>query len=107
MPRALPSIDPAARPVVSRLDELGRFIRSERARQRLRIDDAAALCHLSSAVLSRAENGKPVTSDNLLRLLDGLGMSLLIVPKRQVEPLEALAKELSIGKSPGSVQEGA
>jgi hypothetical protein len=45
---ALPSVDPTARPVVSRLDEFGRFIRSERARQGLRIDDAAALCHVSS-----------------------------------------------------------
>jgi len=105
MSRSLPSVDPTVRPAVSCADELGRLIRSERARQGLRIDDAAALCHVSSSVLSRVENGKAVTSDNLLRLLDGLGLSLLIVSKRQVEPLEALAKALSRGKSdaaPGS-----
>jgi len=34
-------------------------------------------------MLSRLENGKPVTTDRLLKVLEGLGLEMLVVPKSQ------------------------
>jgi len=45
----------------------------------MRIDDAAALLGVSTGVLSRLENGTPVGTDRLMRVLDGLGLSLFVV----------------------------
>jgi HTH-type transcriptional regulator, competence development regulator len=51
----------------------------------LRIDDAAALCGVSVDLLSRLENGRSgVSSERLLKVLDGLGLVMAILNKTQV-----------------------
>jgi len=80
MARTLPLFDPNLKPSVSDLTDLGKVVRNRRARAKLRIDDAAALCGVSSDVLSRLENGKPITADKLLLILSGLGLRMLLVP---------------------------
>jgi transcriptional regulator with XRE-family HTH domain len=74
------------------LQELGRLIRQKRRASGLRIDDAAALCGVSVDLLSRLENGKSgVSTDRVLRVLDGLGLTLLVVETEKVaEALRAL-----------------
>lgn len=72
---------PTVQPVKVLLD-IGAQIRAARRRQALRIDDAASLCGVSVDLLSRLENGKGgVGTDSVLRILDGLGLELLVVPK--------------------------
>jgi transcriptional regulator with XRE-family HTH domain len=56
----------------------------------LRIDDAAALCGVSVDLLSRLENGHSgVSSERLLKVLDGLGLAMLILDKTKVAKLLA------------------
>jgi transcriptional regulator with XRE-family HTH domain len=80
MSRKLPSIDLLTPQEIRTLEDLGRVVRSQRALAKLRIDDAAALSFVSSDLLSRLENGKPITTDKLLKVLDGLGLRMLVVP---------------------------
>jgi transcriptional regulator with XRE-family HTH domain len=64
------------------LATLGNTIRLRRKASGLRIDDAAALCGVSVDLLSRLENGHSgVSTDRLLKVLDGLGLSLRVVDK--------------------------
>ena len=63
---------------VSSLAELGMAVRRSRKAQKLRIDDAAGLCGVSTDVLSRLENGIPITTSRLLLILKGLGMQLAV-----------------------------
>ena len=60
---------------------LGTAIRARRKALGLRIDDAAALVGLSVDVLSRMETGKGVRLDSVLKVLDGLGLVLLLARK--------------------------
>ena len=80
MPRILPSIDPLTPQEIRKLEDLGQVVRNQRAQAKLRIDDAAALCFVSSNLLSRLENGRPINVDKLLKVLDGLGLRMLVVP---------------------------
>jgi transcriptional regulator with XRE-family HTH domain len=80
MSRKLPSIDLLTPQEIRTLENLGRVVRNQRALAKLRIDDAAALSFVSSDLLSRLENGKPITTDKLLKVLDGLGLRMLVVP---------------------------
>ena len=89
MPRKLPPIDPSTPHEIRRLEDLGQIVRNQRALVKLRIDDAAALSFVSSDLLSRLENGRPVTTDKLLKLLDGLGLRMLVVPARDAEVLKS------------------
>jgi len=66
------------------LPMIGHAVRVRRTESGLRIDDAAALCGVSVGLLSRLENGKPVGLDKLLKVLDGLGLSLLLVTKEDL-----------------------
>jgi len=79
MSRKLPSIDPLTPQEIRKLEDLGQIVRNQRAQAKLRIDDAAALSFVSSDLLSRLENGRPVTMDKLLKVLDGLGLRMLVV----------------------------
>ena len=63
---------------VGSLAELGAAVRRSRKAQQLRIDDAAGLCGVSTDVLSRLENGIPITTNRLLLILKGLGMQLAV-----------------------------
>lgn len=70
--------------IVHSLEDLGRLVRAQRRSSRLRIDDAAALCGVSVDLLSRLENGRSgVSSDRLLKVLDGLGLVMAILDKAQ------------------------
>ena len=70
--------------VVHSLEDLGRLIRAQRRSSGLRIDDAAALCGVSVDLLSRLENGRSgVSSDRLLKVLDGLGLVMVILDKTE------------------------
>lgn len=71
---------------------LGRLIRAKRKASALRIDDAAALCGVSVDLLSRLENGKSgVSTERVLRVMDGLGLAMLVVDKERVAPILAAA----------------
>jgi transcriptional regulator with XRE-family HTH domain len=63
---------------VTSLADLGAAVRRSRKAQQLRIDDAAGLCGVSTDVLSRLENGIPITTNRLLLILGGLGMQLTV-----------------------------
>lgn len=70
---------------VTSLEDLGRRIREKRKASGLRIDDAAALCGVSVDLLSRLENGKSgVSTDRVLKVLDGLGLLMLLRGKEKI-----------------------
>lgn len=75
MPRKLPTVQPVSSWLVQGTTELGQHVRNQRAALGLRIDDAAALCGVSSDVLSRLENGKPVTTNKLMLIMNGFGLA--------------------------------
>ncbi len=61
---------------------LGAVVRERRKSQSLRIDDAAGLLGVSADLMSRLENGQgSVRLDKLLAVLDGLGLTLMVLPK--------------------------
>jgi transcriptional regulator with XRE-family HTH domain len=93
MARKLPVHDTSATPLVRSLSDLGKLVRNQRALGQLRIDDAAALSFVSSDLLSRLENGKPVTLDKLLRVLDGLGLRMVVVPTKDIHPIASLLSQ--------------
>ena len=93
MARRLPEMCDAIDPQVSDLAGLGAVVRNARAQSRLRIDDAAVFSGVSADMLSRLENGKPVTTDRLLKVLEGLEM--LVVSKSQAWKFRGLAQKES------------
>jgi transcriptional regulator with XRE-family HTH domain len=96
MARKLPQIDPNLSFNVRDIAGLGKLVRNQRAVNSLRIDDAAALCGVSSDVLSRLENGKPITLDKLMAILDGMGMHMIVLPARHAVALApALLQEIT------------
>ena len=62
---------------------LGRLVRNRRAQSALRIDDAADQIGVSKDVLSRLENGRPIGLGKLFLILDGLGLTLLVLPRAE------------------------
>jgi transcriptional regulator with XRE-family HTH domain len=75
---------------VQTLEDLGRLVRTQRRASGLRIDDAAALCGVSVDLLSRLENGHSgVSSERLLKVLDGLGLTMLIIDKTKAAKIHA------------------
>jgi transcriptional regulator with XRE-family HTH domain len=100
MPRKLPSIDPLTPQEIRKLADLGQIVRNQRAQAKLRIDDAAALSFVSSDLLSRLENGKPITMDKLLKVLDGLGLRMLVVPASDAVLLKPELDGLRAGRRP-------
>jgi transcriptional regulator with XRE-family HTH domain len=68
---------------------VGRMVRAARTKQALRIDDAAALCGVSVALLSALEGDaeRSVKLDKLLTILDGLGLALLVTDKKRAREI--------------------
>lgn len=95
MTRKLPTIDPDTSWHVRDIAGLGKLVRNQRAHSGLRIDDAAALCGVSADVLSRLENGKPVTLDRLMLILQGLGLHLIVLPARHAVALAPALQAVS------------
>ena len=90
-PTPLPS-----RPTIETQAAFGAFVRSIRTQLGLRIDDAAALCGVSVALLSALENGKPrsIGLDKALHIAQQLGLALLAVPRADLpETLQRLGHE--------------
>lgn len=81
MPRPLPDPTPPSRATVRTIPQLGDRIRATRAREGMPIDQAARACGVSVGMLSKLENGKGVNLEHVLRVLDGLGLTMLVVPK--------------------------
>ncbi len=70
--------------------ELGPVVRERRKSQSLRIDDAAGLIGVSVDLMSRLENGQgSVRLDKALAVLDGLGLTLMVLPKDHAWTREA------------------
>jgi transcriptional regulator with XRE-family HTH domain len=84
MARTLPQPIAAPDPLALDIAALGALVRNQRAQNQMRIDDAADMLGVSKDVLSRLENGRAVSLDKLFKVLDGLGLNLLVVPKRDV-----------------------
>lgn len=85
MSRPLPKPTRPTTPQVAEAGALGRAVRAQRLTAGLRIDDAAALCGVSVTVLSRLENAASgVTTKNLFKVLDGLGLTLLVFDKLEI-----------------------
>ena len=101
MARTLSAHNPHINPLARDAAALGALVRNRRLEQSMRIDDAAALLGVSSNVLSRLENGHPVGSDRLLRVLEGLGLTMLVLPKSEsTTALRALGVTTSHANAP-------
>jgi transcriptional regulator with XRE-family HTH domain len=67
-------------------------VRERRKSQALRIDDAAGLLGVSVDLMSRFENGQgTVRLDKALAVLDGLGLTMMVLPKDHPWVREAAA----------------
>ncbi|MEA3093005.1 MAG: hypothetical protein QOJ04_4347 [Caballeronia sp.] len=100
MARTLSSHDPHINPLARDMVGLGALVRNRRLEQSMRIDDAADLLGVSSNVLSRLENGHPVGSDRLLRVLEGLGLTILVLSRNEsTTALRALGVTASHAKA--------
>ena len=74
---------------------LGPVVRERRKSQSLRIDDAAGLLGVSVDLMSRLENGQgSVRLDKALAVLDGLGLTLMVLPKEHPWAREAASPSL-------------
>jgi transcriptional regulator with XRE-family HTH domain len=90
MPHPLPKPVISATAQVANAGAIGRAVRAQRLTAGLRIDDAAALCGVSVTVLSRLENAtSAVTTKSLFKILDGLGLTLLIFDKLEISQVLA------------------
>ncbi len=75
---------------------LGPVVRERRKSQSLRIDDAAGLLGVSVDLMSRLENGQgSVRLDKALAVLDGLGLTLMVLPKEHPWAREAASSKPS------------
>ncbi|MGN8064534.1 HAD domain-containing protein [Ralstonia sp. 22111] len=83
MAHELPKL--ARNPLTRDLQALGEAVRSRRRDCVLRIDDTAHACGVSADTLSRLENGKPVLTGGLLKVLEGLGLAMMILPRAEAD----------------------
>ncbi len=81
MSRTLTKPTDSQSPVAADLRALGLLIRNRRAHSMLRIDDAAALVGVSKETLSRLENGRAVSTDKLMAVAQGLGLTFIVTDK--------------------------
>jgi hypothetical protein len=85
MPRPLPDPTPPSRATIRTIHQLGDRIRATRAVE-VFIGQAARHCGVSNL-----ENGKGVNFEHALRVMDGLGLTMLVVPKSHAPWLEQAA----------------
>lgn len=73
---------------------LGAIVRERRKSQSLRIDDAAGLIGVSVDLMSRLENGQgTVQLNKAMAVLDGLGLTLMVLPKEHPMAREAASRQ--------------
>ncbi|BCF88459.1 helix-turn-helix transcriptional regulator [Paraburkholderia azotifigens] len=82
MARTLPR-PTSVNPLAGDMAALGRLVRNRRAQSELRIDDAADMLGISKDVLSRLENGRSVSLDKLFKVLNGLGLNMLVFTNQE------------------------
>lgn len=83
MPKISKPLAPSSGRITSHQD-LGRAIRYARMQAGLTVDDAAQAIGVAKATLLRAEQGKAgLQFDNLLKILEGLGLTLAVLPASQ------------------------
>ena len=88
--------------------DLGPVVRERRKSQALRIDDAAGLLGVSVDLMSRLENGQgSVRLDKALAVLDGLGLTLMVLPKEHPWAREAASSSGSSSSNSPSGPTGA
>ena len=76
--------------VLTSASALGAIVRKRRKSQSLRIDDAAGLLGVSVDLMSRLENGQgTVQLNKAMAVLDGLGLTLMVLPKEHPWAREA------------------
>jgi len=68
-------------PLATDLQTLGHLVRNRRVTCGLTKVDAADSLGVSATVLARAESGKPIGTKRLFKILTGLGLVTLILPK--------------------------
>jgi transcriptional regulator with XRE-family HTH domain len=97
MARTLPR-PTSVNPLAGDMAALGRLVRNRRAQSELRIDDAADMLGISKDVLSRLENGRSVSLDKVFKVLNGLGLNMLVFTNQEtsavldsIEPFNAQA----------------
>ena len=96
MSRLLSKPVPQSTPHFADAKALGLAVRAQRLTVGLRIDDAAALCGVSVTVLSRLENAASgISTQNLFKVLDGLGLALLGFPKSDMPRVLATLSQSS------------
>ncbi|QYD71286.1 helix-turn-helix domain-containing protein [Paraburkholderia edwinii] len=106
MARTLPRPTSNADPLASNLADVGAIVRNWRAENGMPINDAADLLGVSKDVISRLENGRPIGLDKLFLILDGFGLNMLIVSKRNASIAREAVLE-SAAQSPDVSAEGA
>lgn len=88
--------------------DLGPVVRERRKSQSLRIDDAAGLIGVSVDLMSRLENGQgSVRLDKALAVLDGLGLTLMVLPKEHPWARETASSGASASSDSPSAATGA
>lgn len=105
MARTLSAPGPRSSPQIQDLKALGELVRNRRLELSLRIDDAAHACGVASNVFSRLENGGPVGVDRLLRVLAGLGLTLLVMTKEEAIRLQPALPKVHGGRTTGASHE--
>jgi transcriptional regulator with XRE-family HTH domain len=75
---------------------LGHLVRNRRAQSALRIDDAADMLGVSKDVLSRLENGRSVSLDKVFKVLDGLGLNVLVLTNQETNAALARVEPASV-----------
>jgi len=78
MPRPLPDPTPPSRATIRTIHQLGERIRATRAGEGMPIDQVARHCGVSIGMLSKLENDKGVNLEHALRVMDGLGLTMLV-----------------------------
>lgn len=80
MPRITMPTAPSSGRIASR-EDLGRIVRFARMQAGMTVEEAAMAIGIAKATMLRVEQGKGgLQFDNLLKVLDGLGLSLSAFP---------------------------
>jgi len=68
-------------PLATDLQTLGQLVRNRRVTHEFSMDDAADSLDVSTTVLARLESGKSIGTESLFKILAGLGLVTLVLPK--------------------------
>lgn len=87
--------------IVRGVEDIGSLIRLARKNQGFSINNTAPLVNLSTKFISEVERGKDTAElGKVLKLLDGVGLTLVAVPKPYAKQIEQYVQEKYGPKSP-------